>query len=93
MLRNSLLAKESDEEWVRLPKPGERFWGLSRSTLLELGQLGKIRMAHIRKPGSTRGLRLIWRPSLTAYVESCVEEPKPKPLGARAKQKSSTTAR
>jgi hypothetical protein len=76
------------EDWVRMPKPRERLWGLSRTTLLELIQLGEIKSALIRKPGSLRGIRLIYTPSLRAYLADCVEEPKPKPLAARAKQKS-----
>jgi hypothetical protein len=71
------------EDWVRMPKPRERLWGLSRTTLLELIQLGEIRSAVIRKPGSIKGIRLIYMPSLSTYLDGCVEEPKPKPPAQR----------
>jgi len=64
-----------------MPKPRERLWGLSRTTLLELIELGAIRSALIRKPGSLKGIRLIYLPSLNTYLAGCVEEPKPKPSG------------
>jgi hypothetical protein len=71
-----------------MPKPHQRLRGLSRTTLLELIELGEIKSAVIRKPGSLKGIRLIFLPSLDSYLDGCFEEPKPKPLGARAKQKS-----
>ncbi len=70
-----------------MPKPRERLWGLSRTTLLELIQLGEIKSALIRKPGSMKGIRLVYMPSLSTYLAGCVEEPKSKPLGARSKPK------
>ena len=84
----SPIAAHAGEDWARMPKPRERLWGLSRTTLLELIELGAIRSAVIRKPGSLKGIRLIYLPSLNTYLAGCVEEPKPKPLAARAKQKS-----
>jgi hypothetical protein len=57
------------EEWGRLPKPKDRLFGLSRTTLLELGAAGLIRTVAIRKPGAIKGLRLIYMPSLRAYLE------------------------
>jgi hypothetical protein len=71
------------EDWVRMPKPRERLWGLSRTTLLELIQLGEIKSALIRKPGSLKGVRLIYIPSLSTYLRACIEDPKPKPLDVR----------
>jgi hypothetical protein len=57
------------EEWARMPKPLERYNGLSRSTLLELHRLGHIKMSVIKKPGAQKGIRLIHVPSLLSYLE------------------------
>jgi hypothetical protein len=58
-------------DWARMPKPGDRLNGLTRSTLLEIIQDPKsgVRSAVIRKPGRTRGIRLVYMPSLFAYFE------------------------
>jgi hypothetical protein len=67
------------QEWARLPKPGVRFEGLSRTTLLELYEQGDIKIAAIRKPGSQKAIRLVHVPSLKAYLQTCVEEPHDNP--------------
>jgi hypothetical protein len=58
--------------WIRLPHPKGRcsFTGLSRSGLNELVQnsKGKIRSVSLRKPGATKGVRLIHLPTLQAYL-------------------------
>ena len=56
-------------EWARMPKPGQRLMDLTRSTLLEIIQdpQSGVRSAVIRRPGRTRGIRLIYMPSLFAY--------------------------
>lgn len=54
----------SPDEWGRLPKPKSRFWGLSRTTILEMVQRGEVRSAVIKKRGAIRGIRLIYLPSL-----------------------------
>jgi hypothetical protein len=56
--------------WGRMPKPKERYQGLSRTTLLELSHAGLIQTVVIRKPGAVKGIRLIFLPSLFAYLES-----------------------
>ena len=61
------------EDWVRMPKPRERLRGLSRTTLLELANAGHIKSAVIRKGQSRKGIRLIYLPSLLAYLETCVQ--------------------
>ncbi len=71
----------SGDAWARMPRPKERLWGLSRTTLLELVELGEIKSAVIRKPGSQKGIRLIYMPSLNSYLMTCVEEPKPSQVG------------
>jgi hypothetical protein len=63
-------------EYERMPKPGRpgqpggRLLGLSRTTLLELSQDGRIKTIVIRKPGTQKGIRLIYMPSLHSYLES-----------------------
>lgn len=57
------------EEWYRLPHPrGGRLFGLSRTTLTELGQAGEIKTVLLRKRGALRGIRLIHGPSLQEYL-------------------------
>jgi hypothetical protein len=60
----------SDSEWVRLPKPGALcpLTGLSRTSLYSLCQQGEIKSIVLRSPGAKRGIRLIKRESLLAYV-------------------------
>jgi hypothetical protein len=60
-----------DAEWLRLPLPGARcpLTGLSRTTLIELGDRGEIVMKRIRKPGATRGIVIINKQSLLAYLD------------------------
>jgi hypothetical protein len=61
------------EQWARMPKPKERFNGLSRTTLFELSQAGLIRTRTIKKPGAVKGIRLIYLPSLFAYLDSLLD--------------------
>jgi hypothetical protein len=58
-----------NEQWVRMPKPKGRLLGLSRTTLLELAERREIKIANIRKPGSLKGIRLVWMPSLREFLE------------------------
>ena len=58
------------EDWVRMPKPKERFFGMSRTTLLELSQAGLIKTVSIRKPGANKGIRLIFVPSLREFLDN-----------------------
>src|SRR5258705_5763611 len=57
-------------DWERVPKPGLRLMGLTRTTLLEVikDPQSEVRSAVIRKPGRARGIRLIYMPSLFAYL-------------------------
>ena len=69
---NTFLAKTDEsiiEDWVRLPKPRARFYGLSRTTLLELCEAGKIKSTVIRKRHALRGIRLLYLPSLREFLE------------------------
>jgi hypothetical protein len=65
-----------DAEWLRLPLPGDRcpLTGLSRTSLVELGERGKIKLIRVRKPGALRGIVLIHKCSLLSYLESLAAE-------------------
>jgi len=69
MLKIDIPKHLQTEDWQRMPKPGQRMMNLTRSTLLEIIQdpNSGVRSAVIRKPGRTRGIRLIFMPSLLAY--------------------------
>lgn len=63
--------------WLRLPRPVERcpVSGLSRSTLVELvrpcernGHRPPVEARHLKRQGSARGVVLINRASLLAYI-------------------------
>lgn len=59
--------------WCRMPGPGERLEGLSRADLYALWGQGRIRTKAIVKPGNQRGIRLVDRRSVVAYIESLPE--------------------
>lgn len=62
------------ERWIRIPAKGvEPHTGLHRSFIYGLLAAGSIRTASIRKPGALKGVRLVWLPSLLAYIERHVE--------------------
>ncbi len=60
----------TEAEFLSLPRPRERcrFSSLSRTTLVELLDRGEIRGVTIRRPGATRGKRLIVKASLATYL-------------------------
>ena len=57
-----------DTDWVRLPTPGCTLCGLKRSYLQQLCAKGTIRSVTIRQPDHKRGIRLIFRPAIHAYL-------------------------
>jgi hypothetical protein len=59
---------ENDENWVRLPKPGQWLCGLTRSHIYSLIARGLIRSVSIRQPHHKRGIRLVFRPSIHAFL-------------------------
>jgi hypothetical protein len=70
-------------EWLRLPPPGERHpdYGLTRGTLNELilpreenDYKPPVHSIVIKRRGAVRGIRLIHRPSLDAYLARLAEE-------------------
>jgi hypothetical protein len=59
-----------DEDWARMPANGERLEGLSRPAiyrLLEDAAAGIVSVS-LRQPGAERGIRLIGRKSLRAWI-------------------------
>ena len=75
MVKIEVPAHMQNEQWARMPKPKGRLNGLSRTTLLELSNAGLIRTVAIRKPGAVKGIRLVYLPSLYAYLDSLSAEP------------------
>lgn len=60
----------TSERWIRIPSKGYcPACGLSRSHLFDLIQQGKIKSRALVKPGNTRGVRLVWLPSVFSYIE------------------------
>lgn len=64
-----------NEEWIRLPKSKERFWGMSRTTLFNLCEEGKVLCKVLKKTRHCqRGIRLINTESLRKYLFSKDQE-------------------
>ena len=61
---------EQDNLWVRLPKPGQTLRALTRSYLYQLCAKNAIRSITIRAPQNKRGVRLLFLPSLDAWLAS-----------------------
>lgn len=59
-------------DWMRLPKPKQRLWGMSRTTWNELCDSGKVKSVTLRKKYAQRGIKLIYRPSAEAYLKSLI---------------------
>lgn len=61
----------SESEFLPLPRPRERcrYSSLSRTGLVELLDSGAIKGVTIRKPGATRGKRLIVKQSLADFLK------------------------
>ena len=60
----------TDTDWLRLPKPKQRLWGLSRTTWNELTDSGQVKSITLRKKYAQRGIKLIYRPSAESYLKS-----------------------
>jgi len=69
-------ADNSPESWMRLPKPKQRLWGMSRTTWNELLDGGKVKGITLRKKHAQRGIKLIFRPSAEAYLKSLLDNKK-----------------
>lgn len=56
--------------WIRIPRRGHcPHTGLSRTMLSRLIRSNKIRTASLKRPGTIRGARLVWLPSVMAYID------------------------
>ena len=56
-----------NEVWDRLPN--RYYYGCSRAYWYQQIRAGSIKTALIKKPGRARGIRLVWRPSVLAFIE------------------------
>jgi len=76
----------ADAEWMSLPRPRERdrYANLSRTTLIELLNRGDVKGCVLRRPGATRGKRLVHLPSLRAYLERLADEETTRRAGRKA---------
>jgi hypothetical protein len=57
------------EDYTTLPKPKRRFLGMQRHTYERLGAAGLIDIIEIRRPGCSRGIKLLYLPSVYAYLD------------------------
>ncbi len=63
------------ERWIRIPTRGRSpEVGLTRPHFYQLIKEGKIKSASLKKPGNVTGVRLVWLPSVLAYIEKHVEK-------------------
>ena len=70
LLRAFEAADLSGSEWLRLPAPRARcrLTGMSRTTLNEAIERGDVRAITVRQAGATRGIKLINKSSLLAWL-------------------------
>lgn len=65
----------NSERWIRIPTKGRcPESGLTRPHYYQLIKEGKIKSACLKKPGNVTGVRLVWLPSVLAYIEKHVEK-------------------
>jgi hypothetical protein len=64
---------DNSSDWLRLPKPKQRLWGMSRTTWNELLDGGKVKGITLRKKHAQRGIKLIFRPSAESYLKSLLD--------------------
>lgn len=58
------------QKWIRIPGRGCcPDTGLTRGTFYDLIHRGQIRSASLRRPGTVRGTRVIWLPSVLALLD------------------------
>ena len=66
---------ESDT-YVRLSKPGRKFLGLCRTTIQDLADDGFIEVISVQRKGCTRGVKLLFLPSLLDYLDGLRRNPR-----------------
>jgi hypothetical protein len=76
MLKVNAPKEYAAEEWIRLPKPGQRFLGLTRSSWMDVINNPKsgVRSISIKQPGKQRGIRILYMPSVHAYFDRLTKE-------------------
>ena len=67
-MRTDGVDKHNNAVWDRLPNR-EYYYGCSRAFWYQQIKAGTIRTALIKQPGRIRGMRLVWRPSVLAFIE------------------------
>jgi len=61
-------------QWIGIPSVGHcPITGLSRPHIYNLIAAGLIRSACLRQPGAIRGRRLVYLPSVLAYLDQCAD--------------------
>ena len=68
MNANQVVNGAGNEVWDRLPNRGYYF-GMSRPYVYQRIKTGDVKTALIKSPGCVRGIRLVWRPSVLAFIE------------------------
>ena len=68
MKADQVTSGTGDNVWDRFPSRGY-YYGLSRPYWYQQIREGTIKTALIRQPGQVRGIRLVWRPSVLAFIE------------------------
>jgi hypothetical protein len=64
---------DNSSDWLRLPKPKQRLWGMSRTTWNELIDGGKVKGITLRKKHAQRGIKLIFRPSSENFLKGLLD--------------------
>jgi hypothetical protein len=63
------------QRWIRLPVKGCcPDTGLTRGVFYNLINGGKIRSASLRRPGTMRGTRIIWLPSVLELLDRLADQ-------------------
>jgi hypothetical protein len=71
--RNRFTPGANPDEYVRLPKPKTRLYGLSRTTWLQIADEVPGMLITIRKRHAQRGINLLHMPTVLRYLESLKE--------------------
>jgi hypothetical protein len=77
-----------EPHWLKMPA-AVRYSSVSRSKIYEKIESGEIRSICLRDRDKTRGIRLVSKPSLDAYLskfENTKSEPVPGPKGRKSKK-------
>jgi hypothetical protein len=78
------------ELYMRMPKPRRSFQGMYRPTFERLGKTGQIEVITVQQRGCSRGIKLIYLPSLYRFLDGLRAEQAAK---IAADPKSGTTVK